>query len=451
MTRIDRLQILIVHPLEVVSELVRFRIESEYNCHVKVVTNLTSALQVLKETNYPIVLSALDIGGDSALVLFRSIIDSGKHQFFYLIENKKMIDPFTYNNQGPAQIFSEEHLLESLGRSLEKILTKAEDSPEAWTRVSLDPLTHFDGVPEDVYIQLRTGRFLKLFTRGDRVNRTDVVRYSRKGVTNLFLKKEAFNWLLSQIDVVMPVVINNPGKAIVVEAAEDNIVFNEECPNIDGPIKVPEDLINEVHQTSKKILLKMKKNKELAKILKLLNIDRQSNAFFTNRINLICNISCALAKELSWTSDAMLEKLIYIAHTHDVALISHPKLAKIQSKLELDIVLDLTEEEKQLILNHTKASAEIVMRDSRAPAEAELIIRQHHELPNGNGFPEGIQSVRILPTTALLEISIHLAQYIIENPQWNIESYLKLALPRFRGGHFSKILKALENVCRGKI
>ena len=93
-----------------------------------------------------------------------------------------------------------------------------QDKPEEWTKVSLEPLTRFEGLPEDIFIQLKTGRILKLFRQGDNVNADDVERYKKKGVSNLYLRRQAFHWLLRQIDLVLPSVKNNPNALLKVES-----------------------------------------------------------------------------------------------------------------------------------------------------------------------------------------------------------------------------------------
>lgn len=450
MSEAKNIKALILHPINVVAELIRFSLESEFNCRADIASDLTIGKKLNQLHSYSIILSATDLNGENPQDFFKELVDANKLPFFFLIENKSNSALFTYKNNSPKALIPEAQVLEKLGQYFKDILTKSDEAPAEWTKISLLPLVHFDAIPEDVYIQLKTGRFLKLFQRGDKITTLDVERYNKKGVTNLYLKKEAYSWLVKQIDAAMPSVINSPEEAIVVAGAEDNIVFKEECPVVtNGPFVLPEEVITEVHNSSQKVLLQMKKNKELSKLLKNLNVDRASNAYFKNRIDLVCNISCALAKELSWSSDAMFEKLIYIAYTHDIALVAHPKLYKIQTTLEFES-MEITEEEKKLVLNHPNASADLVMADLRAPAEAEQIIRQHHERPSSKGFPEELQTIRILPMAALVGVSIDFAQFIIDNPKWTYDAYYKHATS-FRGGTFTKILKGLESMCRGKV
>lgn len=445
-----KLKVLIIHPLKVIADLICFKIESDYNCEASIALNLTDARKKNYNSHFRIIISATDISGENSFDFFRDIVESGNLPMFFVIENKIMEYEYSHKGKAPNGIIPETYILQTLSLFLNKALTKSDDTPEEWTKISFLPLVHFAGIPVDVFIQLISGRFLKIFSRNDKITTFDVDRYTGKGVTNLYLKKQSFNWLINEIDEAMPVISKNPGTPIVVLNQEPDREDEEVISGstIERPFQFEEDQLEAFHQSSKKILSQMKKNPDLAKLLKTIELDRTPNAYIKNRCHLICNISCALARELAWSSDSMFEKLIYVAYTHDLTLVSNPKLASVQTLLELELIPDLSPEDRKLFLNHPKSVAELVLRDSKAPAEAEMIIRQHHELANSKGFPDGLQSVRILPTAALLEISIHFAQYIIENPNWKFDRYVLYASPHFRGGPFTKIFKALENLLK---
>ena len=449
MTDSVKLKVLIIYPVNVVAELVRFSLESEYNCQADIANNLKAGKGLCLDGEYPIILAANIFPDEDIESFYHELIDANKIRYFFLITNNNSINSLIYKNCKPNGLIPEKQLLEILGKHLNEILSKTSDTPDEWTKISLIPLTYFDAIPEDIYILLLTGRFIKLFSRGDKITMQDVERYNKKGVTKLFLKKQAYQWLIKQIDSAIPKVIAFPDAPIVTDGAEENVVFTDEAPKLDGPMKLPKHVIKEVHQASNKILLQIKKNKELSKLLSHLTLDRTANQYLKNRIDLVCNIACAIAHELSWTSDAMYEKLIYLAYTHDLALLAHPKLLKVQTKVEFEFG-KFSDEEMQLILNHPFLSADLVKNDLRAPPDAEQIIRQHHERPKAGGFPLGLPIIRILPTAALLTVSIDFAQYILDHPNWNYEQYSKHAIV-FRGGTFTKIIKALEDLCRGHI
>ena len=194
------------------------------------------------------------------------------------------------------------------------------------------------------------------------------------------------------------------------------------------------------------IVSKMKKNKKLGELLKKINIDREESKYIKNRIGLMINISSAILKELKWDSSATYEKMCYVIHMHDITLIKEPELAKYLTRIEFESDENLTEEQKEKIKNHTKESSRLAQEDSRSPSDSHTILLQHHERPDGSGFPYGHKGSRIAPFAALLHVSLCFAQYILDNENWNFQNFLVKNKSKFRGGQYSKVFMALEKL-----
>lgn len=206
-------------------------------------------------------------------------------------------------------------------------------------------------------------------------------------------------------------------------------------------------LLTEVKRQAKKTTQVIRNNKSFGPHIKnIMNIIGE-NLYLKKRILLCSMISCALAKALGWATDASFHKLIYCSYLHDFPLLPYPKLHKIKDLEEFErISTNLSEREQEIFLNHPRLAADIVERDKNAPKEANVVILQHHELPNRAGFPAKLQTVRIIPFAALLAISIDFSQYMLEHSDWSKSNYLDLAWKKFKGGIFRKIIRKLAIV-----
>jgi hypothetical protein len=196
------------------------------------------------------------------------------------------------------------------------------------------------------------------------------------------------------------------------------------------------------------LMKELKKKRPLGKILPRIKLGRTDETFFRDRTFLVRTISAALAQALEWDSEASLEKLLYISHKHDLLMVNNPRLARVQSKEEMEErEEEFSDEERQLFYDHPKIMSELIKADPVAPPDSESIILQHHELPNRAGFPQGLNSPRVVPFAVLLNVSIDFAQYIIDNPGWKFSNYLKRALSLYTsGGSFAKVVRALKKV-----
>src|SRR5690606_8322441 len=115
----------------------------------------------------------------------------------------------------------------------------------------------------------------------------------------------------------------------------------------DNPFTKEQEFLKEVNGKVQTVLKKVSKNRNMAALFKQLKINREEGSYIKTRINLVVHLTTTIAKELQWASPATFEKLIYVAHVHDIALFDRPVLAKAQSVIDLEIMKGITDEDKQ--------------------------------------------------------------------------------------------------------
>ncbi len=89
-------------------------------------------------------------------------------------------------------------------------------------------------------------------------------------------------------------------------------------------------------------------------------------------------------------AEEMIQSLLYVAFFHDVFL-EQDHLLSIGSKQQL-LQLELSDELKDLVLNHANLAATLVQKLPHAPQGIDIIVRQHHGMANGVGFTEAYTS-----------------------------------------------------------
>jgi len=169
--------------------------------------------------------------------------------------------------------------------------------------------------------------------------------------------------------------------------------------------------------------------------------------FIESHVGLLINICAAISIKLSWGSKQTLEKFIFAAYLHDIALEQKPHLARINNKFELEnLNKDLSDEEKKLILDHPNIVSDMIKSCPEIPSDVKTIILQHHELPDGSGFPHQVDHKRITPFAALFIVAEDIVKYLHTNNKWNLEAYLKKSKSKFKGAQFHKITSALTEL-----
>jgi len=124
-----------------------------------------------------------------------------------------------------------------------------------------------------------------------------------------------------------------------------------------------------------------------------------------------------------------------------------PQLSEIEDIHAFEATKDkLSEKERELFLNHPKQMAELISTLGNAPIDADIIILQHHELPDGSGFPNKLMAQKLSPLSSLFIIAEDFVHYIIKNPKWDLKTYVLHAKEKYSGVTFKKIISALSKL-----
>ncbi|EQC46268.1 response regulator [Bacteriovorax sp. Seq25_V] len=214
-------------------------------------------------------------------------------------------------------------------------------------------------------------------------------------------------------------------------------VFN---PAVTAPFKI-QDLDRKVT----KFLDKVQRNPKLSELFKKLKATKDDPYLMTH-IGLLINISTGIATQMDWGSEQTLEKFIYASYLHDISLGDSSKLAQYKTKAEFESDDSLSQDAKKLVNLHPLASKTLIEHKNDIPQDVHTIIEQHHEMPDGSGFPAGIDNKRITPLASIFIVSHLLADYIIENEKWKVENFVKKYRSKMKGPHFRKALKCVEGI-----
>lgn len=205
--------------------------------------------------------------------------------------------------------------------------------------------------------------------------------------------------------------------------------------------------ILQLEQRVNKILDTVKKNAKLKQLFAQMNIDRNQNNYIMTHVSMLINVSTAICIQLEWNTDKTLEKFVYASYLHDMALANRPDLAAINTLEKLESLKDtLPPAEYKAVFEHPLTAAKVLEGILEIPPDVAMIIRQHHEMPKENGYPTKCGFQKITPLSVVFIVAHDLVEYILANPKWDIEEYVKKAKSRFKGSHFSKILLSLSDI-----
>jgi len=192
----------------------------------------------------------------------------------------------------------------------------------------------------------------------------------------------------------------------------------------------------------------VEKEQKVEHFLKVLQKNKKDYAFFTQKMNSTSVIACLLAKQLDWISKTTMDKLVYASVICDLTLAVRPDLLRIQGMAEFERIKgSLSDEDQKIYLSHPKDSAYLIKKYfSLAPSDTDALAYEHHEMPDGTGFPMHLRAERISPLSALFIVANDFSSYFLTDDEPNMDDFILKCHSRYNFVNFRRIIKALERL-----
>ncbi len=321
---------------------------------------------------------------------------------------------------------------------------------EPYCRIDIGFLSILDGINKNLFIKIGQDKFIKLFNEDETTNILDIQKYRARGINYLYLRRETADWVTSQIQKQIDIFLKANNFRFVLRGATDTAEkrFEQKLLRIDEEVHVDKQFRELIEASIERIRANVDRDTRIDSYLKVLRERQDQMAFFTIKINLLSLISCALARELEWISKVTMDKLVYAAVLGDITLAVRPDLLKLRTLEEFEAVKDeLSEEDQKLFLSHPKDAANLIKRYfTSAPPDTDAIVFQHHELPDGTGFPHGLRAEKISPLSALFIVATDFTYYYLLDEEPSLEEFLLRCQSRYDFVNFRKVLKAFEKI-----
>lgn len=157
-----------------------------------------------------------------------------------------------------------------------------------------------------------------------------------------------------------------------------------------------------------------------------------------------------IVRNISWGGESHLEKLNFVLFFHDMFLVQiynrHPHLKIEEEMLYSD---ELSEQEKEVILNHAKMAGEIIHKFPQCPMGADQLIKQHHGVTNGMGFAVKYRD-DISPLAKVILVAEHFTEEVFratdQGNKFNKQFVMASLKERYGKSSYNKIVDHLENL-----
>jgi hypothetical protein len=297
----------------------------------------------------------------------------------------------------------------------------------------------------DIFIKLQKGgkeQYIKRIHKGDEFDKEGILRYEEMGLADLYADKDDREAILDALFIQTMKKINETESSSVdfIEISSDsyNIV-----QDLISQLGIDEVSVQLAEKNISKVTERIDKNPSLAAHFKDLLQSKESYAY--KNFYFLCVLSQGVVPLIDWAvgNKSHVDKMTYVAMFHDICLKDDFHI-KIQSKAEIQMS-KLEDDEKKLVNNHASDAASLVLQLKDAPIGLDTIIRQHHGMPNGIGFPEQY-SGSISQHAIVLIVLEAFIKTILEpvDGKISIQSSLALLGEKFTLPSYKKVLDALK-------
>ncbi len=273
----------------------------------------------------------------------------------------------------------------------------------------------------DLYLKLGVDHFVPVFSKTTGIDYHRLQHYRSKGIFELYIRaadQAAFEQYVSSPlweQLEQPGLSPERQAALLLSLTEQAVVeaFSE--------LPITEETVRNLAQTLHAYVQTMLKSPTiLALMLKL--VSRGGASFY--HAAAVSVFSLFLGRASGVVEEAELEMLAMGGFLHDIGLVHLPKEI-VQKAGALDPA------ERRMIETHPQVGLEQIKGFEEVPEGVRQIIYQHHERPDGSGYPNGLTSRAISPFIPLVRVADGFTSLVTRQP-WR---------PAYSVGEALRILK----------
>ncbi len=404
------IKILYIEQNPKISAIYIMKLEAEFAAEVIHVKDAVSAKEAFdSQQNIVFVLSDFDEILDVNGGLYKHIKESEKKIPTILLGNNQLgqyPELWTFDKDNPVNRQINTPIdQDEFTRTLVKVVQGTEyayqlDSiPEKeYAPVPTNNFSFFNKLPVDVFIKLSDVKHVRLVKEGEMYPSDIIKKYEVKGVKHLFVRDYQYKALADiSIKNLLKLYDKKSLKADQKQAIQMMAV--ESIHEKIQEMGLTEETIKLTKSTLEASVSVAKRSPNIWGLLKKM---KQSGNYIYDHSLRLSYLCTAVCKFTDWNSDSTLYKLSLASLMHDMTLDDH-NIARIQS-INDPKLKEFNPEAVERYKKHPIEAAEMVKANKDLPRDVHFIIMQHHERPDGTGFPLGMSKLRIAPLSCIFII-----------------------------------------------
>lgn len=355
-----------------------------------------------EEGQFDLVISDFEMDDGNGGDLYYYIRKNNPQTPFILCSSKNdfqntTLENFPFNSE--CEIFLAKPLNNStLHQSVMTFFQNINHHHTKYAKIRLPFFWRYNKTRCDVFIKLSDQKFVKIIKANSTFSKQDIDKYAKKEIDFLYIKYDDFEKYSSKYsfeflerDCATQVSVED--EIEVAQAIIHDLVLNVGVSS--QVIKLTEEIFSKVKDQFD--------DRDL--ITKLIIASHEKNKYFYDHSYLIACFCIAIASQIKWQGqeEDILKKLVTAAIIHD--LNTEDTIDTINLDLGIKSLNDLSKNEQEEYIHHPYRMAVLYSKSKYALNDVETIIMQHHEKPDGSGYPRQLTSNNITPLSSIFIIA----------------------------------------------
>lgn len=444
------MKVLIVDDEVAIQQIISFMLESQLKVTSIYASSGNQAIEILKsDPEIDCVISDYSMVDGNGGDISKYLIESHSDIPFILCSTYRP-EALTHFKAHPPQGYVQKpNLFPALYDQITALPMKSAKVPleDEYCKIRSDLVLKLGLLNFDFYIQLNAHKYVKVFRKDDVFELADFERFEEKKIKYFYLKasdsKEVLGLMMKNINRLAET--GDVSRDQAVELSTSSLEFIATFNSAFGLSAEVQEL---THATIKMVIQTIQTNEKLAKLFEYFLVDQDS--YLVSHSIVLSYFTCGLASMLGWNSEITFYILTLSSFFHDLSL-ETDELSRIRSLEELEAANPpFTEEEKAKFKAHPETNSKLIDQLSESPAYVSTIILQHHQTPDGKGFPGPLDLKKLHPLAALFMVAEDLVSLNDDpNEKVDIAKFIQDRTAFYSKEPFKKVIqtmaKALES------
>lgn len=437
--------ILLVDEDELTLEMEKMALELVFDGPIKAVMTIEQAVDFLKHSPQTrMIVTDHYVQGGCATTIEQFLLEKKLDTSLVVCSNLQ-VDEIKKNYNRAPRFIEKNNLIKPLMELTKNILSKNDlKSSKEFCGIRVPTLLRLGFVNYDLFVKLSENKFVKLSKAGEPLAAEGARKLLSKKINRLYLKAEDAHSLLlefqknaAELEKISDL---SPIESVFITYEASDLVHN--LFHAFGWSKEIEKTIEKsVHLALREISMKPKL------IEMLMAYSQMGSGYVASHSSTLIYICCGLAQHLDWTSDYTFKKISMAALLHDITLLPDLSVEDILKLNEEALAMDNKKRSKDLeqYMKHPILSAELLNHFDDLLPDIDKIILQHHERPDGSGFPAKLAGIRIHPLAALFIVSEDLILFLENSKDLKkgLQDFVQQRETTYQSKYFKSVLGAI--------